>query len=252
VEPFVPEKQRREWLTFHTKLLRKRAGYEKYFAKGLVAVDAALRRVACFRGFHGTRVVDETIGPRVSSRESKERGIFPTGERKPILVSPQEDVDAMKAAIRGVVGKKEKTALKKYSLRCVERRSRGQRRRDKRLLDWELRQKKIEKAERDWNWKVRSEAVEQFYALGGRQPGRGESLIAIPILPMGFSNRAINYVVAGPTRKTVASTPPYYFDPSGNRVTTARDRRGALSSSLNLVRGPFQTIAHRAASIKKV
>jgi hypothetical protein len=241
MEPFVPEKQRREWLTFRTKLLRKRAEYEEYFAKGLVAVDAALRRVACFRGLHGTRVVDETMvsDPRGSSRGFKERGIFPTGERKQILASPQEDVDAMKAAIRGVVGKKEKNALKKYSLRCVERRSRGQRRRDNRLLSWELRQKKIEKEERDWNWKVQLEAVEQFYALGGRQPGRGERLIVIPILPMGFSNRAIDFVVAGPTRETVASTPPYYFDPSGNRVTTARDRRGVLSSSLNLGTGPL-------------
>jgi hypothetical protein len=188
--------------------------------------------------------------PRDSSREIKERGIFPTGERKPILVSPQEDVDAMKAAIRGVVGKKEKTALKKYSLRCVERRSRGQRRRDNRLLNWELRQKKVEKEERDWNWKVQSEAVEQYYALGGRQPGRGERLIIIPILPMGFSNRAINYVVAGPTHRTVASTPPYYFDPSGNRVTTARYRRGALSLSLNVGTGRFPS--DKIASIKKV
>lgn len=205
---------------FKENLLRKRRTYIRYFERGLSRVDAALRRVAVFRGCHGERVVRETEADR-SGR------IYETGCTIRILNASPEALALCKDAVKGSRGAKEKTALKKYALRCTERRRLRQHRRDKRLLTWELRVKKLEKEERDWNWTKRLEAVQHYYDCGGRQPGRNESLCVIPVLRYGFSLKAVDFVVCPPTRDSVGTAFPFYFDDKGNRVRLG-SRRSVL------------------------
>lgn len=205
---------------FKEKLLRKRRTYVRYFDRGLAAIDEALRRVAVFRGCHGERVVRETA-------VGKSGEIYETGSTIRVLSASSESLALCREAVRGSRGAKEKTALKKYALRCTERRSRRQHRRDNRLLSWELRQKKIEKEERDWNWKIKLGCVQSYYDAGGRQPTRSEgALQCIPVLPLGSSLRAVTFIVVGPASRT-GDILPYYFDDKGNRVRLG-SRRSVL------------------------
>lgn len=207
---------------FKENLLRKRRTYDRYFTRGLAAIDEALRRVAVFRGCHGERVVQETA-------VSRSGVIYETGCTIRILDASSESLALCKQAVKGSRGAKEKNALKKYALRCTERRSRRQHRRDNRLLSWELRQKKIEKEERDWNWRVKLRAVQAYYDAGGRQPGRTEhALMCIPVMSLANSSslRAIDYVVCGPA-SAPGSALPFYFDDKGNRVLLG-SRRSVL------------------------
>lgn len=195
---------------FKRNLLRKRRTYAQYFDKSLHLVDLALARVAVFRGSYGERVVPETAVGRHGE-------ISFTGETTRVSHASSESLSLMKRAVAGVVDQKEKNALEKYGLRCVERRSGLQRRRDKRLLNWELTQKKREKEERDWNFKLTLRELEHYLAQGGRPLGRNERWQTIPIYgPVGY--RMVNLVVVGPTRDNVAAPSSWYFDGSGRRI----------------------------------
>lgn len=193
---------------FKENLLRKRRTYDKYFERGLVAVDAALRRVAIFRGSHGERVVEADYVDRNGDLQ-------PAGFSRKVALASPEAVSLMKDAIRGVASQKEKNSLKKYAMRCVARRSGGQRRRDNRLLNWELHQKRREKEERSRLFDIKLSAVEQYYADGGRQPGRNERLGFILVL--NLVGKPIDAIVLPPTRDP-ASAEPFYFDESGRRI----------------------------------
>jgi len=220
----VATKLSRERDKFKENLLRKRRTYERYFSRGLVAIDAALRRIAVFRGLRGKKTynwVDENRNGNASAEYKVE-----------VFHATKDELADMKLAIRGVVVQKEKKSLKKYALRCSARRDAGQRRHDTRNLNWEQKQKLREKKERSVDFGLRLEAVEEYYAAGGRQPGRGEHLGMIPVYggkskDFAFPGTRTShwyppafYVVAPPTRDPPTPV-PYYFDENGRRIRMA-------------------------------
>lgn len=206
---------------FKRNLLRKRRTYTRYFDDGLSRIDSALRRVAIFRGCHGTRVV--------THYDEDRKGNVHSEYKKEILAAPKESVGQMKEALRGVADQKEKNALKKYGLRCVSRRSDGQRRADTRALNWELTQKKREKRERDRAFDVKLEGVGAYYAAGGRQPERGEHLGGYWIYGSAPSWCPLAFVALPPTRDPTP-TLPFYFDEQGNRIRISGNNMKVLNS----------------------
>jgi len=207
----------------NAKLLRKRRGYDEYFARSLALVDLKLRKVQIYRTCRTQ--VQTVVQPTYEADRGNARGehLVQAGYVLPAPRLSREGVSEIKRVSAGVAVQG-KQLLKKYAQRCMSVVTRRQRRVARRLQTWEDMQKRREKQERDRRFKEDLARREQLYNELG--PSRFEELLRL-------EERA--------RRQRGGVSRPFYFDEKGNRVRfrhsqyTVYGRSAVASSSLEPV-----------------
>jgi len=171
-------------------LLRKRAGYAKYFDTNLREINASLKRVQIKRMIQ--------TGVQVAVQGDDDRGT--SGY---ILPEPRLTRGAVSDIKRALVGveRQEKKILQKYVARCTARAGRRQRRFATRLETWEAKQKRREKNERDREAREALQARERLFNELG---------------PAAFERLLRSEEAARRRRRPDAR--PFYFDENGRRI----------------------------------